>query len=327
MNSRVPIRKMPTQSHPDRPDAPATSGGPYLSVAIATHDRPDGLKRLLMALGPQIANGHEIVVVNDGSHDARYDAVVAAFGGGVRYDVFDQNRGVAAARNRCVELASGDYVVFIDDDCVPPSWWLDWLTAVLRHDPDLDVVAGTTHPLWPSRRRFSARLQAHYALFPRPQKARDDILFVTANVAIRRAVLLKTGGFGFPGFQGVGEDTELSNRLRLAGASMRIDASWHVFHDVGERLDRLCRRYWRYGYANAANLRLTTWPWAHDSVGQAPHFSPRQWRTRYREFRAASAGFSALPWMRAFSAAAATAVSVAYRNGAAAGNRDRAGMI
>ena len=305
---------------------PRSFESPRVSVAIATYRRPGGLKRLLEALEPQVAGiaGREVIVVNDGSHDKEYERVRERFAPILTYRPLDANAGIAVARNICAEIASGDFVVYIDDDCVPPPFWLDWLVAVLRSEPDLDVVAGTAHPLWPARRGFRARVQAHFELFPRPRQVGDDILFVTANVAIRRELLMKQGGFGFPGFAGAGEDTELCNRLMLAGANMRIDWSWYVHHDVGEPIVRLCRRFWHYGYANASSLRLTTWPWAHDDLGSARRLSILGWRTRYRELRRMADEFSPSPWMRSAGAAAATAVSMAYNQGCATANRERA---
>lgn len=137
---------------------------PSLTVAIATYRRAEGLRRLLTALRPQVEGrgDREIVVVNDGSHDVAYEEVVKSFGTMVRYDALAENGGVSVARNRALALAGGDYVVFIDDDCLPPPYWLDWLAGRLLASPDIDVVAGTTRLFWRKRALFE-RVQAHNA--------------------------------------------------------------------------------------------------------------------------------------------------------------------
>ena len=70
------------------------------------------------------------------------------------------------ARNASAELANGDYLVFTDDDCEPPDWWLDWVQARLEWAPDLDVVAGPTRPLPPARSTFISRVQSGHNVRP-----------------------------------------------------------------------------------------------------------------------------------------------------------------
>jgi glycosyltransferase involved in cell wall biosynthesis len=300
--------------------------GPSLSVAISTYKRPDGLRRLLAALRPQVAGlaGREIVVVNDGSHDDAYDAVRADFADVIKYRALPANGGIAEARNAAAELAGSDYLVFIDDDCVPPVWWLDWLASRLLQAPELDVVAGVTRALTSERMRFFSRVQAGHRLLPAPSRSPSGMLFVTANVAIRRSLFSALGGFGFPGFYRAGEDTELANRLLLAGAAMAIDTAWMVAHEVESTFPAVCRRYWRYGYANVSLMPLTTSPPVHDSLGwyrRRRHL--RNWLTEYREQRKLASGVSDNRMVQALSTFAASLVRMSYYDGCAAALRDR----
>lgn len=221
-----------------------------LSVLIATHKRPDGLRRLLTALRPQVAGRPErsIIVVNDGTHDAAYAKVAEEFGDVVDYRTLPSPEGVVAARNAGLGICKAAYAVFTDDDCEPPPWWLDWLDARLRTNPEIDVVVGTTRPLWQER---NFREQIGELFLPGPSKVHSRDIFVTANVAIRTDLLIEAGGFGFADFAGTGEDTELSIRLHRAGARFVLDRSWWTRHAVGEPMLALARRYRRYGEGNA----------------------------------------------------------------------------
>ena len=301
--------------------------GPTLSVVIATYKRPAGLRRLLAALRPQIyrRSGREIVVVNDGSHDDAYETVRAEFADIIKYRALPKNLGVAAARNATARLSTGDYIVFTDDDCEPPSWWLDWLAARLMRAPDLDVIAGPTSALPPERWRFFSKVQANHRILPAPSRSSGGILFVTANVAIRRSLFEQLGGFGFPGrFHGAGEDTELANRLSLAGAAMTIDDAWFVRHEVESTLRSVCRRYWRYGYANVSLMPLTTSPQVHDSlVGYRRGRHLRNWLSEYREQRKFAVGVSRSRLVQMLSTLAASGVRMAYYDGCSAALRDR----
>ncbi len=80
----------------------------------------------------------EIVVVDDGSHDA--SAAIVARYSGVRY-VHQTNVGCAAARNRGIAEAGGDVVAFIDQD---DRWLPEHLARMLdalEGDPALGFVA------------------------------------------------------------------------------------------------------------------------------------------------------------------------------------------
>jgi glycosyltransferase involved in cell wall biosynthesis len=300
---------------------------PTLTVVIATYRRPAGLRRLLLALRPQVEQspGRDIVVVNDGSHDDAYQKVLSEFHDIIQYQALPKNVGVAGARNAGAQMAGGDYLVFTDDDCQPPLWWLDWLATRLQRSPDLDVVAGPTDPLWRAGKRgLVARVQAHYGFIPMAFRREGTILFVTANVAIRRSLLELVGGFGFPGkFHGAGEDTELARRLSLVGASIRIDNEWRVGHDVGEPFRALCRRSWLYGYANGAMTALNTAPaFSDDHVWPTRAGNVRNWVAHYREFRQSSTGLSRWWIGRAVGAFIGSLIRFAYFEGVAAAARD-----
>src|SRR5436305_5803487 len=102
-----------------------------VSVVIPTHDRPEGLARLLAGLHRQtVAPARfEVIVVDDGSSEP---AVVDSGELWVRVLRHEQPRGPAAARNSGWRAASGDIVAFIDDDCVPSERWLEEVMAATR---------------------------------------------------------------------------------------------------------------------------------------------------------------------------------------------------
>ncbi len=81
-----------------------------------------------------------MIVVDDGSDDDT-SAVVERFGERIRF-TREEHRGAGAARNTAVELASGDYLAFLDaDDRFLPEK-LEHQLAALHADPELDMVFG-----------------------------------------------------------------------------------------------------------------------------------------------------------------------------------------
>lgn len=75
----------------------------------------------------------EIIVVNDGSTDCS-ECVVRSFMNDKRIVLCNQaNSGVSAARNRGIELATGDYITFLDgDDTLAPDTIEKFVEVALR---------------------------------------------------------------------------------------------------------------------------------------------------------------------------------------------------
>jgi GT2 family glycosyltransferase len=189
----------------------------------------------------------------------------------------------------------------------------------LSASPDLDVLAGTTRLFWRSR-GFFERVQAHFRVLPRPWPTPQDLIFVTANVAIRRALLERLGGFR-P--LRVGEDSELAGRIALSGARVAFDEDWFVRHDPESFRSKL-RKYWRYGFTNVALHERTTTPVAFANLLQARRrLHVRNARFNYRRAMAEADGFSDSRASRLAAVLAVTCVQIAYYDGCAVGARSR----
>lgn len=135
-----------------RTRAPAGAGGgmiagreaaataPLISVIIPVYN---GAAFLAQAIDSVLAQGYpclEIIVVDDGSTDG-IAAAVAALPVDVRY-FRQENGGPAAARNRGIRDASGEFLAFLDVDDLWPENNLGMLAAALVRDPQMQVVHG-----------------------------------------------------------------------------------------------------------------------------------------------------------------------------------------
>ena len=89
----------------------------------------------------------ECIVVDDCGQDRSMEIVrqmVADYQGTIRFILLkhEQNRGLAAARNTGMDVATGDYILFVDsDDWLPADAILKYVNALQRY-PDLDMVIG-----------------------------------------------------------------------------------------------------------------------------------------------------------------------------------------
>ena len=99
---------------------------PRFSVVIPTYNRADSVLDTLSSCFDQSCEDFEIVVVDDGSEDATLDTLKTV--NDPRLVVIAQeNAGPAAARNRGMRQARGQYIAFLDSD---DQWYPDFLEAV-----------------------------------------------------------------------------------------------------------------------------------------------------------------------------------------------------
>lgn len=100
------------------------SNDAQVSVVIPTYNRVDALLRALDSVLRQSVRVKEIWVIDDASTDPVEPAVralAATCGGGlISYHRMEVNAGQGACRNRSLQLVSGEWVAFLDDD----DWWL-----------------------------------------------------------------------------------------------------------------------------------------------------------------------------------------------------------
>ena len=111
-----------------------------LSVLVPVFNVERFLPRCLDSLAAQSLPGIEILLIDDGSTDASGRICEEYAARDARFRVIHQeNRGLSAVRNRSLEEAAGEYLMFVDaDDWVEPDFCeTPWRCAV---EQDADVV-------------------------------------------------------------------------------------------------------------------------------------------------------------------------------------------
>ncbi len=125
-----------------------------LAICVATYQRPEGLKRLLVGLNQltfsYIEHPNIEVIVVDNDVNSSVEELCKNFQPNFKWQlkyVTESQRGISYARNKCVASASpnADFVAFIDDDEVPEPNWLEELLSV-QQMYDADVVGGPVLP-------------------------------------------------------------------------------------------------------------------------------------------------------------------------------------
>ncbi len=93
---------------------------PLVSVIIPTHNVENYIGNTILSVKDQTFDDWEAIIIDDASTDETIKAVRKAIDGDPRFKVliFDQNRGVALARNKGIEEAKGRFIAFLDGDDV-----------------------------------------------------------------------------------------------------------------------------------------------------------------------------------------------------------------
>lgn len=117
---------------------------PRFSVIVPAHDAERTLAGALASASTQTLRDIEILCVDDGSMDGTGVALAAFAARDARVRVVAQrNGGAAAARNRALRLARGDWVVFLDaDDRYPDAFALMRLAQASEAWPGVPIVGG-----------------------------------------------------------------------------------------------------------------------------------------------------------------------------------------
>jgi glycosyltransferase involved in cell wall biosynthesis len=108
-----------------------------ISLVLPTYNRAEALR---INLGSMLAmrDIEEVIVVDDGSTDDTLTVFSGITDNRLQVISHPVNRGVAAARNTGVDAASGDWVMFGEDDCRFPVDYATTLHAeARRHEADI----------------------------------------------------------------------------------------------------------------------------------------------------------------------------------------------
>jgi glycosyltransferase involved in cell wall biosynthesis len=113
-----------------------------VAVIIPTRDRPALLRAAVASLLRQSRPAEEIIIVDDGSRaDCRREIEeIGAMHPSITLYHFGESKGVSAARNFGLTRASGDFVVFLDDDDLMHASALELNADLLADCPGNDIV-------------------------------------------------------------------------------------------------------------------------------------------------------------------------------------------
>jgi succinoglycan biosynthesis protein ExoM len=192
-----------------------------VSLCIATYRRPEKLKLLLQDLVVQHRAPDEVIVVDNDADGSARPVVTHCIEQGAPFPIhyeIQPVKNISLTRNKTVDLASCEWLAFIDDDeRAPPDWLAGLLSAASRFAADgvlgpVEPVVPATAPAWIRRGRFYDFPRMPSGTRIPPNRLRfGNVLLRGSSVRAMRPPF--DPAYGLTG----GEDGDLLSRLALKG--------------------------------------------------------------------------------------------------------------
>lgn len=230
-----------------------------ISVVVCTYNGLRTLRETLKHLQNLKYADYEVIVVNDGSRD---NCAPLASEFGVRL-ISTENRGLSSARNTGLAAATGEIVVYIDDDAHPDPDWLTYLAATFRSTNHV-AVGGPN--IAPPGDGDIAECIANAPGGPVHVLLSDTEAehIPGCNMAFRRSCLQTIGGFDTE-FRVAGDDVDVCWRIYQRGWTIGFSPAAVVWHHRRNSV----QAYWKQqqGYGKAEALLERKWPEKYNAVG------------------------------------------------------------
>ncbi|MFW6030121.1 MAG: glycosyltransferase family 2 protein [Halanaerobiales bacterium] len=174
-----------------------------VSVIIPTHNRPQGLIQAVNSVISQEKKPDEIIIIDDASSVRvsellKKSSLASRLGEETKLIVerFEFSKGGNVARNRGASLASGDILMFLDDD---DTWEISKVkdqVNIFCNYPDVGLVySGRLVVSDQDRETVLYRISPKHEGLLYPKILYSNLIGTTSSVALRKQVFEQVGGF------------------------------------------------------------------------------------------------------------------------------------
>ena len=222
---------------------------PPVSVVIAAYNEEKVIARTVESI---LRNGYddlELVIVDDGSHDATLEVLRRNFGDRPNVRILSQpNGGKSSALNNAIAHARYDLLIALDADTI---FRAGTIGKLVRHFADSQVGAVSGNARVGNRNRWITRFQSIEYIygFNLDRRALDFLNAITvvpgAAGAWRKDLIVKLGGFGDDTLV---EDTDLTLKIRRAGYQIRYEEEGVAFTEAPEDTRGLAKQRFRWAF-------------------------------------------------------------------------------
>ena len=217
-----------------------------VSIIVPTYNAEKTIKDCIESILSINYKNYEAIFVDDGSTDNTVSIIeeFACKSKNIKL-VKQKHKGPASARNLGVKMSNGKIIFFTDSDCIVPKNWIREFLKYFFSDENIGAVGGSLKP---------ASTSTIYEIFD--QKRREILYgaekkFVnalpTCNLAVRRDVFNRIGGFDESFKHASAEDYDLCIRIRMLGYRILYDPNVFVLHYHSQNLRSLLRKAFIHG--------------------------------------------------------------------------------
>lgn len=234
---------------------------PKVSVVIPTWNRADLLARTIDKIEHQTLSRdqYEVIVIDNDSTDHTQSVLDQKSRTFSRLKTFSQRkRGAAATRNVGIRAATGDIVLFIDDDIQAEPNLVEAHWQYHRKHRSSSIIGGLITP-WNDCRDAFLRYLRDRGIFNPYSIARgpmDFSYYHTGNVSTARTVLQKLDGFNEQFAMYGMEDIELGYRLERHGSRMVHGPDAKAVHEYFPTYRQFIQRCEQAGYSLGKLIEL-----------------------------------------------------------------------
>jgi glycosyltransferase involved in cell wall biosynthesis len=196
-----------------------SDGRPLVSAIIPVYNGEAFLRETIESVLSQTYRDIECIVIDDGSTDGTGE-IARSFGDSIRY-VRKENGGVSSARNLGIEMASGEFVAFLDADDLWVPEKIEKQMAVFAARPDVGMVYSSVLFV-DEKKKVLRKVENEFGMgeVERILLLRTPV-FLTMTALVRKDVLDKVGGFDDR--LSTSADADMACRIALNFETVGID--------------------------------------------------------------------------------------------------------
>lgn len=215
---------------------------PRITVIIPVYNGERTIKSCVESVIKAKPNSKEIIVVDNNSTDRTRHILNKIGKIKVRSE---QKQGPAAARNRALKDAKGEFVIFVDADVVVKQ---DTFTELLKCIKKKQV-AGVGGVPESSDKENLISMSQDIRLFGNSisDTKVKEVDHFPSMIAIYKMDILKKIGFYNESYFPSGEDVDLNYRIRKLGRKLLVNPSSRVYHNHPLTLKSLVKKWFNYG--------------------------------------------------------------------------------
>jgi glycosyltransferase involved in cell wall biosynthesis len=158
---------------------------PVVSVALCVRNEEKHIRACLKSILNQSFSNFEIIIVDDVSSDNTLGIIQSFADSRIKYFRNEVWLGISKSRNKCIKNASGEFVFFVDGDCVVLD---DWIEQGLKLFLGTDCI-GVEGKIFYVSKTYQPTFSDH------AMENREGGHFMTGNIAYRKSTLEKVNGF------------------------------------------------------------------------------------------------------------------------------------